>query len=36
LIDAKKTANNFYLFFEYFNGGDLRKLLEAKGNQLSE
>jgi len=36
LIDAKKTKNNYYLFFEYFNGGDLRRLFEAQGCSLPE
>ena len=36
LVDAKKTQNNIYIFFEFCNGGDLRRLLEAKGGSLSE
>lgn len=36
LIDAKKTSNNIYIFTEFCNGGDLRRLLEAKGNTLNE
>ena len=31
LIDAKKTKNNIYMFFEYCNGGDLRKMTDLKG-----
>lgn len=36
LIDAKKTKNNIYLFFQFCNGGDLRDLIEAFGGTLPE
>ncbi len=36
LVDAKKTQNNIYIFFEFCNGGDLRRLLEAKGGSFDE
>lgn len=35
-LEAKKTANNIYIFFEFCNGGDLRRFLEAKGGKLDE
>jgi len=36
LIDAKKTKNNIYLFFQFCNGGDLRDLIDAFGGTLPE
>lgn len=36
LHQATKTKKNYYFFFEYYNGGDLRKLFNAKGKHLSE
>ena len=30
LYDIQKTANNFYLFMQYCNGGDLEKLREMR------
>lgn len=35
-LEAKKTTNNIYIFFEFCNGGDLRRLLDIKGNKLDE
>lgn len=35
-IDAKKTQNNIYIFFEFCNGGDLTRLIEEKNGQLDE
>ena len=36
LIDAKKTGNNIYMFFEFCNGGDVRKLMKLRGGKLPE
>ena len=36
LIDAKKTTNNIYIFFEFCNGKDLRHFLDSKGGNLDE
>ena len=36
LVDAKMTSNNYYLFTEFYNGPDLRKLVDAKGGSLQE
>jgi serine/threonine-protein kinase ULK2 len=35
-LEAKKTYNNIYIFFEFCNGGDLRGFLEARGGKLDE
>lgn len=35
-LEAKKTHNNIYIFFEFCNGGDLRRFLEARGGKLDE
>jgi serine/threonine-protein kinase ULK/ATG1 len=35
-LEAKKTSNNIYIFFEFCNGGDLRRLLELKGGKFDE
>lgn len=35
-LEAKKTSNNIYIFFEYCNGGDLRKFLDIKNGKLDE
>lgn len=35
-IEAKETQNNLYLFVEYCNGGDLRRLVNLKGGKLDE
>lgn len=35
-LEAKKTSNNIYIFFEFCNGGDLRRLLDLKGGKLDE
>jgi serine/threonine protein kinase len=35
-LEAKKTSNNIYIFFEFCNGGDLRRLLDIKGGKLDE
>ena len=32
---AIETPDNFYIFMEYCNGGDLKDLLDAKGWKLS-
>jgi serine/threonine protein kinase len=31
LIDIQRTSNNYYLFMELCNGGDLEKLKEIRG-----
>lgn len=36
LVDAKMTPNNYYLFTYFYNGPDLRKLVDAKGGCLIE
>jgi len=35
-LEAKKTKRNIYIFFEFCNGGDLRRFLEARGGKLDE
>lgn len=35
-LEAKKTTNNIYIFFEFCNGGDLRRFLDIKGGKLDE
>ncbi len=35
-LEAKKTKNNIYIFVEFCNGGDLRRLLELMGGKLPE
>jgi len=35
-LEAKKTSNNIYIFFEFCNGGDLRRFLDIKGGKLDE
>lgn len=35
-LEAKKTSNNIYIFVEFCNGGDLRRLLELKEGRLEE
>jgi len=36
LIDKKESEHNYYMVFEYCNGGDLRDLLKRKGGKLAE
>eukprot|EP00826_Nyctotherus_ovalis_P040523 TRINITY_DN4004_c0_g2_i5.p1 TRINITY_DN4004_c0_g2~~TRINITY_DN4004_c0_g2_i5.p1 ORF type:complete len:503 (+),score=148.74 TRINITY_DN4004_c0_g2_i5:176-1684(+) len=36
LIDLRATENNYYLVFEYCNGGDLAKYREVQGGKLNE
>ena len=35
-IEGKQTENSLYLFVEYCNGGDLRRLVDLKGGRLDE
>lgn len=35
-LEAKLTKNNIYIFMEFCNGGDLRRLLEVRGGRLDE
>mmetsp|Transcript_1985 Transcript_1985/g.2500 ORF Transcript_1985/g.2500 Transcript_1985/m.2500 type:complete len:118 (+) Transcript_1985:207-560(+) len=35
-IDCKKSKSSIYLFIEFYNGGDLRRLLKLKGGKLTE
>ena len=35
-IEAKKTSNNIYIFFEFWNGGDLSKFIKLHNNQADE
>ena len=35
-LEAKKTTNNIYIFFEYWNGGDLRKFVDFHDGKLNE
>lgn len=36
LLDIQRTENNFYLFMELCNGGDLEQLKEIRGGRFSE
>jgi len=36
LVDAKKTSNNIYIFFEFCNGKDLRHFIDLRGGNLDE
>jgi serine/threonine-protein kinase ULK/ATG1 len=36
LLDIQRTENNFYLFMELCNGGDLEQLKEMRGGRFSE
>ena len=35
-LEAKKTPNNIYIFFEYWNGGDLRRFVDLHEGKLEE
>jgi serine/threonine protein kinase len=35
-IDIKSTLDNYYLFFEFCNGGDLERLLDVFDGKLNE
>lgn len=36
LLHVARTANNYYMFLEFCNSGDLRSLLKSKNGYLSE
>ena len=35
-ITTMKTDNNYYLFLEFWNGGDLRRFVDKRGGKLEE
>ena len=35
-IQAVRTPNNIYIFFEFCDGGDLLSLLQKRGSKLTE
>lgn len=35
-LEAKKTSNNIYIFFEFCNGGDLRRFVDLHDGKLNE
>ena len=36
LLDLQRTENNYYLFMEICNGGDLETLKETRGGRFTE
>lgn len=35
-LDLERTKENFYIFTDYLNGGDLEQFIEIRGGKLSE